>query len=45
MQTRNTHITKAGNLWIVRVPGTGQEYSCISEEQAHQLSAALNPAR
>ena len=44
MQTKNPNITRTGNLWLVRVPGSGQEYSCISEEQAHHLSSVLNPS-
>jgi hypothetical protein len=44
MQTKGTNITKIGNLWFVRVPSSGQEYSCISEEQAHHLNSVLNPS-
>ncbi len=43
MNTKKSNITKTGNLWVVRNPGSGQEYSCISEEQAHHLDAVLNP--
>ncbi|HLL53047.1 MAG TPA: hypothetical protein VK447_05835 [Myxococcaceae bacterium] len=43
MQTPNPNVVKHGNLWIVRVPSSGQAYSCISEEQAFHLNSVLNP--